>query len=135
MSELTIECPNCHQPFELTEALAGPLLEAERANAHHEALKAANAERAAIEAHARRDVAAEYAAELRCRDVAIAERDAKLRSAQEAELEARKARGEAEEAKQRIELDVQRRVDAERDTIARLAAEKAVADTSAKLAE
>lgn len=135
MSEVIIECPNCHQPFELTEALAGPLLEAERANAHHEALKAANAERTAIEAQARRDMAAEHATELRCRDAAIAERDARLRGAQEAELQARKARVEAEEAKRRIELDVHRRVDAERDMIARLAAEKAVADTSARLAE
>ena len=25
MSDLTIECPKCHYPFELTEALAGPI--------------------------------------------------------------------------------------------------------------
>src|SRR5262245_51010180 len=30
MSDLKIECPKCNHPFELTEALAGPMLEAER---------------------------------------------------------------------------------------------------------
>src|SRR5687767_11337179 len=30
MNEMKIECPHCKKPFELTEALASPLLEAER---------------------------------------------------------------------------------------------------------
>src|ERR1700728_1190932 len=132
-NELTIDCPHCGEGFELTEALAGPLLEAERKQARIQALKAVDAERTAIAETVRGEVVNEYAAEIRARDAVIADRDAKVKVAQEAELAARKAKEEAELAKQRIELDVQRRVDAIRNDVAAEAAAKATEEVSAKL--
>jgi hypothetical protein len=132
-NELTIDCPHCGEGFELTEALAGPLLEAERKQARIQALKSVDAERTAIAETVRGEIVNEYAAEIRARDAVIADRDAKVKVAQEAELAARKAKDEAELAKQRIELDVQRRVDAIRNDVAAEAAAKATEEVSAKL--
>jgi hypothetical protein len=132
-TELTIDCPQCGEGFELTEALAGPLLEAERKRARAEVAKAVEAGRDSIAEATRKDVAKEFAAELRARDASIAERDAKLKQAQEAELAARKATESAERAKQEAELTVQRRVDAVRAEVAAEAIRKTTESFSAKL--
>jgi hypothetical protein len=124
--ELTIECPKCECEFELTEALAGPLLETERRRASAEAHKVIELERAAIAEAARKEVVAEYAE-------TIADRDSKLAQAQRAELAARKARDEADRAKQEIELTVQRQVDATRADVAAHAVRKATADFDTKM--
>jgi hypothetical protein len=133
-NEMSMDCPRCGEEFELSEALAGPVLEAERKKARLEALKSLDAERAAIAERARMDAASEHAAELRTRDAVIADRDAKVRAAQAAELAARKAKDDAEKAAQRIELDVKRQVDAIRTSVAAEAASRAIQESSAKLA-
>jgi hypothetical protein len=134
-SELKINCPHCSTSFALTQALAGPMLEAERKSAQAAAIRAVEAERATIAKEARHEADAEHAAQLRERDAAIAERDTKLKNAQQAELAARKAREEAERAKQDVELDVQRRVDVMRSQVASEATRKATEESNAKLAE
>jgi hypothetical protein len=91
-NELTIDCPHCGKGFELTEALAGPLLETERKQARIQALKAVDAERVGIAERVRGEITNEYAAEIRARDAVIADQDAKVRVAQDAELAARKAK-------------------------------------------
>jgi hypothetical protein len=131
--ELTIDCPKCGLEFELTEALAGPLLETERNRATVEAHKAVELERTAIAEAARKEIVDEYAAKLTARDNTIADRDARLKQAQQAELAARKAKDEAERAKQEIELTVQRRVDASRAEVAADAVRKATEAFDIKL--
>jgi hypothetical protein len=131
--ELTIDCPKCGSEFELSEALAGPLLEAERKRASAEAHKTVEIARTAIAEAARKEVVNEYAAKLTARDKTIAESEARLKQAQQAELAARKAKEEAERAKEEVELTVQRRVDASRADVAQEAVRKATETFELKL--
>lgn len=146
MSELNIQCPHCGKPIELTEALTGPVLQAERRKADADSERRLATERQAIEAAAAAGVRAEYAdviADLRrASDV----KDAELLKAKETELASLKAIQQADEARRNVDLEVARRVGAEAEAAAiqaraetakqftaRLqAAESALADTDAK---
>ncbi|MGE3595794.1 MAG: DUF2130 domain-containing protein [Dehalococcoidia bacterium] len=128
MSDLEIQCPHCGESFELTDAIAAPLVAEERRKVEAAAERQVETERHAIEARARESVAAEYAEQLAARDMQV-------QQAREAELAARKAKEQAEQAQRDTELEVQRRVDAERKKIAATAASTATADAAAKLAE
>ena len=133
-NELTIDCPNCGQGFELSEALAAPMLEAERRKARAEGAKVSDAEREAIAAAAKEAAAGEHAVEIQAKDDALAEQAARVKAAEAAELVARQAKKNADDARERIELDVARRVDAQREAIAAEAAQKATTEADAKLA-
>lgn len=134
MSSPEIECPHCGESFELTSALAAPLLEVEREKARDEARRALESERSEIESRAAEKARLEMAGRLAASESAVADRDQKLRFAQEAELAARKAREEADQAKRDIELSVQRRVDEVRVEAVRGAIATANRDAEAKLA-
>ncbi len=134
MSDVTIKCPHCGEGFELTEALAGPLLEAERAKARAEGAKVSAAEREAIAVAAKQAVAGDHALELKARDKALAEQAVKLKSAERAELAALQAKKAADEALERTDLEVARRVEEERGAIAAAAANRATSEAGAKLA-
>jgi uncharacterized Zn finger protein (UPF0148 family) len=84
MSNFEISCPHCGNSFELTEALAAPLLEAERKKVESEVDRRVQAERTAIAKEAGAKVAAEYGVKLKASQAALAEQEAKLRLAQEA---------------------------------------------------
>ena len=110
MNEFLIDCPNCGHPIELTEALAGPLLESERRNAVAEIEKRLGEQvKTAVkeaEEKARRESEAVIAGlkqEKAASDIAVAR-------AREAELAALKAKQDAEEAKRSIDLEVARQV-------------------------
>ncbi len=133
MSNILINCPECGTSIELTSALAAPLLEAERVKIRAEANRELTSERAAIIAQARRDAETALTDRLRASEAAIAERDAKLDAAKKAELAARRAAAEAEQAKRDIELTVRQRVDAEKAEIERQAAERAHGEAAARL--
>jgi hypothetical protein len=133
-NELTIDCPNCGQGFELTEALAGPMLEEERRKARDEGSIVSAAEREAIAAAAKEALACEHAAEIQAKDNALAEQAATVKAAEAAELAARQAKRDADDARERTELEVVRRVDAQRAAIAAEAAQKATTEADAKLA-
>lgn len=123
-SNLEIECPKCGEHFELTEALAAPLLDAERKKVDTEVVRRVQAERAAIAKQAAAEAGVELGAKLQASQAALAERDAKLRQAQEVELTLRRDREALEQAQREMELTVQRRVDEEKA----IAAKQAVAD-------
>jgi hypothetical protein len=110
MIEITIPCPQCGQSFELTEALAAPLLESERHKAAAEAERRLRSEREAIAAAATAAARKETAAEVASFKRAAEAKDAELAKARDAELAARTAMREASEAKARIEVEVARRV-------------------------
>jgi len=134
-SNFEIECPHCKGHFELTEALAAPLLDAERKKVEAEVERRVQAERAAISKQATAQAEAELGAKLQASQVALADRDAKLRLAQEAELVLRRDREALEQAKQEMELTIQRRVDAEKAKAADQATAQVTLDFELKLME
>lgn len=133
MTQLTIECPHCTKSFELTEALAGPLLETERKKVGAEVDRRLATERDSIAKKASATTAAEYAEKLKASEAALADRDSKLLEAQAAELKLRAEREQLEQAKREIDLTVQRRVDAEKKAAVDQVAAAMATDFGAKL--
>jgi hypothetical protein len=89
--------------------------------------------RAEIAAEALRKATDAYHAKLEAAQTSLADKDAQLLKAQQAELAARKAKEVAEEAQQQVELDVQRRVDSIRGQVAEEAAKNATTELNARL--
>lgn len=110
MSDLKIECPKCNHPFELTEALAGPLLEVERRQARAEAEQTLGARTAAAVANALEKARAEAAATIASLEQQKQAAHAEVAKARDAELVALKMKQEAEDAKLAIDVEVARRV-------------------------
>src|SRR5437667_223897 len=110
MSQVEIACPKCGTQFELTEALkdalTAPLIEAEQKKMAADLDRQLAVQRKAIADKAAEAVAMQFAEKLKAAEASAAEKDAKLCEAQEAELAARRAREEVEQAKRTIELDV-----------------------------
>jgi len=102
----TLCCPGCGTRIPISEALVQQLV-AERVAA----------ERPALEARARSAAAGELETELRDARAALAEKDERIRVQRETELALRRGQRELEEKARELELDVARRVDAERAKI------------------
>jgi hypothetical protein len=142
MSELNIECPECGHHFELTEALAGPMLEEQRRK-----VTAETERRLAAEARTAADAAVQKArveweasvAELKKQKEAS---DAQVAKARDAEIAALRAKQEAEAAKRAMDVEVARRVAESEQRVASEAKagadealRKARAESEAKIAE
>jgi len=126
MSTLDINCPHCGVSFELTEALAAPLLEAERQKVDVEVKRRLQAELADAVTKTRTEAEADAAVKVRAAEAQADESAKKLREAQAQELAVRHERERLAQEKEALELTVQRRVDAEKEratTEARTAAE------------
>jgi hypothetical protein len=121
MIEPSIICPNCKTSVKLTESLAAPLIEAERKRAAEELELRLNerldAERESIATREAKKAYDKYDSELKEARAAIAEKDNKLANARELEASLRKEREELNEQKRELELNVQRRLDEEREAI------------------
>jgi hypothetical protein len=133
MSDMNIDCPNCGHPIELTEALAGPTLEAERSKAIAETERrlAVNAKEIAEEAMKKARAESEAAiAELRRQKEAG---EVELAKAREVEIAALKAQQEADHAKRSVEIEVARRVADQATAAATLAREEAAKEYAAEL--
>jgi len=109
MSKFSFSCPDCGASIELTEALAGPVLASERQKATAEAGRRFAADRQAIENAAAAKARDESAAEIKTLMQAAEAKDAELLKARTAELAARTAIRQAEEAQQNVEVEVSRR--------------------------
>ncbi len=118
MSDLKIECPKCNHPFELTEALAGPLLEVERRKARTEAEQNLGARTEEAVAKALEKARAEAAVTVASLEQQKQAAEAEVEKARDAELAALKAKQEAEDAKRSVELEVARRVAEKTDAMA-----------------
>lgn len=144
---MEINCPHCGKGFELTEALAAPLLEAERAKVDNEVKRRLSVELPSAEAKGRAAAEADAAAKIQVAETLAKESASKLRDAQAQELAVRQERERLIQEKAAIELTVQRRVDEEKHQAAShaktvadgewqarmAAAEKSIADKDAKL--
>jgi hypothetical protein len=133
MSSFEITCPHCEGTFELTEALAGPLLEAERNKAAAEAARLVASERKSIEAAAAAKVRAEDAAVIAELTRAAEAKDAEIAKARAAEIAARHSQLEAEEAKRNVALEVARQVAVQAEAVAVRAREETAKVFSLKL--
>lgn len=131
--DFSIECPHCGESFQLTEALAAPLIDAERGKLETEARRQLVKEQAQIAAKAKAEAEAEYAEERKALEEGVAERDAQLKVAKAAELEARKAQKAADDAKRDVELEVERQVEVLRAKAVQDAIAKAKASSAAEL--
>ncbi len=125
MSNTEITCPHCGGDIELTEALAAPLIQAERAKVDELVQKQLRAERKAIAEKAATD--ARQALELRLRDqeLELKKSEEKVVQAQQLESDARRAKTEAEEALREQDLRVAREVEAAKAEVAKAAEERA----------
>ena len=137
-ADLSIDCPHCGKPVELTaairDALAAPLVDAERKKVDEEVARRLAAERDAIAKKAVEATEIAMGAKLHAIEVVAAEKDAKLLEAQKAELVVRQDRERLAEEKRQMELTVQRRVDEEVKVAAERAIESVSKDMNAKLA-
>ena len=112
-----IACPKCGKEFPLTETLAKPMIAAERAKAQQEietlVQQRLSAERDALTKAAYKNAADVYAEKLVGVEQELAEKDAKLAEADQAELTLRRERRLLEEEKRKLELQVERRLQEE----------------------
>lgn len=131
MSTLEINCPHCGGAVELTEALAAPLLEAERQKVDAEVKRRLQAELADAVTRARTAAEADAAVKVRAAEAQADESAKKLRQAQAQELAARQERERLAQEKDALELTVQRRVDAEKERS--MSEARAAADADWKL--
>jgi hypothetical protein len=129
-ADLSIDCPHCGKPVELTaairDALVAPLVDAERKKVDEEVARRLAAEGDAIAKRAVEATEIAMGAKLNAMEVVAAEKDAKLAEAHKAELRLRQERERLEQERKELDLTVQRRVDAEK----RAAAEQATAEVS-----
>lgn len=113
-NELNIQCPHCGEAFELTEALAAPLLQNERNKTEAEVSRRLNAEIEAIRKQARDAAEVEAASKIQAAETQAAETSKLLKDAQAKELAVRKDREKLQQERAAMDLEVQRRVDAEK---------------------
>lgn len=126
MSNFEINCPHCGGAIELTEALAAPLLEAERQKVDAEVKRRMQTEIANAEAKGRTAAEADAAGRIKAAEATVADVTAKLREAEEQELAVRHERERLMQEKAAIDLTIQRRVDEEKEraiAVARAAAD------------
>lgn len=131
--DFPIECPHCGETFQLTEALAAPLLDAERSRLEVAARQHIAKESAQIAAKAKAAAESEFAEERKALLANASEQEAQVKAAKTAELAALKAKKTAEDAKRDIDLEVQRKVEALRAQAVQDAVAKANADNAAEI--
>jgi hypothetical protein len=117
MSEPLITCPNCGTEIELTEALAAPL-HAELEAAHQLELAETQArlrrEAEALVSRAQAKAREDASTEKRMLECELADERERRKAAQEAERELRKEKNALESRARDLDLEVARRVDAEK---------------------
>ncbi len=132
-NDLRVECPHCGESFHLTQALIAPMLEAEKEKMRTDAKRHLALERAEIEAKVEATIEAKYAEEREAAAKEATVRDEQVAAAKRAEKDALKAKADAEQAMQDVDLRVRREVEAQRAEISRKAMEQANVDQSIKV--
>ncbi|HEV8292071.1 MAG TPA: DUF2130 domain-containing protein [Tepidisphaeraceae bacterium] len=111
MEASSITCPRCHHSFPLTAAIEQPIL--------HKAREQLEKQRAQIEADARKSAVEEFTRNMQELQARLAAKEKKLVEAQQAELKLIKERADFEEQKKAFELEVARRTEAVKESVAR----------------
>lgn len=137
-SDPTITCPHCKTEVRLTESLAAPLVEATRAQyeaklqAERGAIAKAEAEKARLALKADIDQKAKDLADLKG---VLADRDAKLVEAQQAQTEALKKQRELDDARRELDLSVEKKVQESLAAARAQAKQEAETDLKLKMSE
>lgn len=113
MTETVITCPNCSHPIPLTDALTGQIRRDIEARLRLEEAQRVKAAVAAAEMRAKD----QSEQELRLLRVQLTEQQRKTRAAQDAELVLRKDKATLEERARELDLEVARKVDAEKQRL------------------
>lgn len=124
-SSVIIECPKCGERYEVTEALRESIAEKTRSElqvemeqkVRDEVAKKIEQEKSKAYAEAKKKAEEALGIELRDKDAQIKEKDAALKTAQDAELKARKREREAEEKIKNADLEVEKKLASERGSL------------------
>lgn len=109
MEKGKINCPNCGYEFEISDVLAGQIRDQLKADLQKEvAQKLADAE-----AKAAKKAEGRFSDRLKELEESLSERDASLKAFKQQEAELRKKQRDLEQAREDMELEVQRKLDAE----------------------
>ena len=111
MEATSVTCPRCQNTFPLTTAIERPILEKARAQLEKE--------REAIAAEARKSAIEEQTRQMQEMQAKLAAKDRKLAEAQQSELKLIKEKADFEEQKKAFELEVARRAELVKETVAR----------------
>ncbi|MED5509339.1 MAG: DUF2130 domain-containing protein [Pseudomonadota bacterium] len=125
MSNIEITCPHCQGEVELTEALAAPLLQQERAKVDELVQKQLKAERKSIEEKAAAEARQSLELKLTEQTAELQRSEEKLIQAQQLEREARKAKATADEALREQDLIIERKVEEAKSLVAKAAEDRA----------
>ena len=131
MSESTIQCPTCGTVIPLTEALVSQVRAAVESNLKHQYETQIQAAVRLAEARAKET----QEQELRLLREQLAEQQRKTREAQETELALRKEKATFEERTRELDLEIARRVDAEKQKIEAQVRQAATEEQALKLKE
>ncbi|NNE10038.1 MAG: DUF2130 domain-containing protein [Gemmatimonadetes bacterium] len=109
MKDRFIACPNCHTEFELSDVLTGKVDEMVAAQLGE---KLADAEKRAAEKLER-----QYAGKLRGLEETLKEQDEKIEEQRKRERELRKQKRDLEAAREELDLEIERRLEKEREKL------------------
>lgn len=127
MAEPTIQCPKCGEQIPLSESLAAPLLQRQRQTM--EAAATEKARQASVREWQRQQ------AQIREQEKLLAQRDAELAAAQQAQADYTRKQRELEDERRRLELTIEQRVSAEAGRLRQQAQQQASDEFRLKLAE
>jgi len=111
MNLLEVQCPHCGESVEISEAIAAPLIHAERQKADAEVARRVAEGVSAAKEKVRAAIECDAAARIRAAEAVAAEIEGKLKLAQTNELAVRKAQEQLRIEKAELELTIQRRID------------------------
>lgn len=118
MKDVNFPCPHCGEHIELTEALAAPLIQAERAKIDELVQKRLGEERKQIADQAAERAKEDFDRQMRDKESELQKRDEQVKQAQQLEREARNAKVQAEAALRDQDLIVERAVAAAKEEAA-----------------
>lgn len=118
MSQDTIKCPKCGELIKVTDAISHDMEVAIKTRVEKEFEGKLAAEKKELSAKAKKDAADSVKTEIADLQEQLAEKARNLEKAQQQELELRKQQRKLEEDKQSFELEMTRKLDAERKNIA-----------------
>lgn len=135
MTKQTISCPKCNHVIQLDEALSTDIKNQLETQFTQDFKKKLDAEKIKMWEIAQKKATEKINTELKDLQEVSIEKDKQIQEMREHELEIRKEKRELEEEKKNLKLEVERKLDAEREKISQQAKKEASEETRLKMAE
>ncbi len=135
MTKQTITCPKCNHVIQLDEALSTDIKNQLETQFSQDFKKKLDAEKIKMWEIAQKKATEKINTELKDMQEVNIEKDKQIQEMREHELEIRKEKRELEEEKKNLKLEVERKLDQERDKISQQAKKEATEETRLKMAE